>query len=366
MSKDYYDVLSVSRNATQDEIKKAYRKLALKYHPDRNPGDKAKEEKFKEASEAYQVLGDANKRRQYDQFGYSGNSTQFDNVGDIFSTFKDIFEDSSFFGRGGFEDLFTGGSSSFRRQRERGADLQYPLELNLKEVLTGINKEISFQGEVSCSSCKGTGAKLGTKRKQCSHCGGKGQIFNRKGFISFATNCSQCRGQGTILETPCAECYGQGKISKKRTLTVKIPAGVDHGTPLRMRGEGEPGVQGMESGDLYIDIRLKSDPQFTKSGQNLKTTVSITYLQALLGAEKEIQTLTGKEKMIIPRGTQSGDKVVLSNYGLPSLRNPTRGDLLCEIKVEIPKKLKKKEEMLLREIVDLKKESVSYKKNKLF
>ena len=361
MSKDYYDVLSVSRQATQDEIKQAYRKLALKYHPDRNPGDKAKEEKFKEASEAYQILGDSEKRQQYDQFGHQAFSgaggVHFDDLGDIFSAFRDIFEDSSFSSRG-FEDFFTNGSSSFSRRRARGSDLQYPIELSLKEVLTGVNKEISFQGEVFCSSCKGTGAKTGTKRTKCSSCGGKGQVFTRKGFISFAGACSQCRGEGTILETPCAECYGRGKSTKKRTLTVKIPAGVDHGTPLRMRGEGEPGIQGMESGDLYIDIRLKSHPQFIKSGQNLKAMASITYLQALLGSEKEIQTLTGKEKILIPKGTQSGDKIVLSHNGLPSLRNPTRGDLICEIKVEISKKLKKKEETLLREIADLKKESV--------
>ncbi len=369
MPRDYYDVLSVSRNATEDEIKQAYRKLALKYHPDRNPGDKAKEDKFKEASEAYQILGDSKKRQQYDQLGHSAfNSSRggahFDDLGDIFATFKDVFEDSNFFG-GGFESLFTGGSS-FRSHRAKGADLQYPLELTLKEVLTGVNKDISFHGEVFCSGCKGTGAKSGTKRIRCTHCDGQGQILSKKGFISFATACSSCRGQGTILETPCAECYGRGKMKKRRALTVKIPAGVDHGTPLRMRGEGEPGIQGMESGDLYIDIRLKSDPQFVKSGRNLNTLVSISYLQALLGVEKEIQILTGKEKILIPSGTQSGDKVILSHAGLPSLRNPTRGDLICEIKVEIPKKLKKKEEILLREIVDLKKESVSPKKNKLF
>ena len=372
--KDYYDILSVSRDASQDQIKQAYRKMALKYHPDRNKGDKSKEEKFKEASEAYQVLGDSKRRQQYDQFGHNafGGGSQgfsnFEDLGDIFSAFKDIFEEPSFFGGGqggaSFEDLFTGGRS--RRSRHRGADLQYALELNFKEVLTGAKKDISFQGEVSCSGCKGTGAKPGTRKIKCSHCEGKGQVFSRKGFISFSSTCPQCRGQGAVLETPCAQCYGRGKATQKRTLQVKIPAGVDHGTQLRMREEGEPGVQGAEAGDLYIEVRLKHDSQYIKSGKNLKVRLSITYLQALLGCQKEVSTLTGKEKIRVPKGTQSGDKLILSHEGLPSLKDPTRGDLIYEIQVEIPKKLKKKEENLLRQIAELKKEIVSPEKTKLF
>ena len=369
MSKDYYEILSVSKSASQDEIKKAYRKLALKYHPDRNKGDKAKEEKFKEASQAYQVLGDPKKREQYDRFGPGGFSHQggFQNVGDIFETFKDIFS-SDFFGGGGggfggFEDLFSSPSSGFRR---KGADLYHHVDLNLKEVLTGAEKEISFQGHCPCSSCKGSGTKPGTSRKQCPRCHGRGQQVSQKGFFSFSTTCSFCKGRGTVLENPCASCFGQGIVRKKRVLTVKVPPGVNSGTKLRLKGEGEPGGPGGISGDFYLEVRLKSHPHFIKNGRDIKTVVSISYLQALLGAEISLQGLTEKEKINIPPGVQPGTQIRRPHGGLPGLNEPTRGDLICEIKVELPKKLKKKEEELLRQIADLKKENISKKKKALF
>ena len=370
MPKDYYEVLSVPKSSSQDEIKKAYRKLAFKYHPDRNKGDKAKEEKFKEASEAYQVLGDSKKREQYDRFGHNAFNGRggFQDVGDIFESFKDIFNTD--FGRGsgesggfgGFEDLFS--SSGFTRTK-RGADLYHEVELNLKEILTGAEKEISFQGNISCKICKGSGAKPGTKRKTCSKCNGKGQQISQQAFFSFASTCSFCRGQGTVLETPCGNCYGKGIARKKRTLNVKIPPGVDSGTRLRLEGEGEPGPQNSSPGDFYFEVRLKSHPQFIKKGRDLKAFVSISYLQALLGTEQSIQGLTEKEKIKIPPGTSHGKQIKLAHRGLPSLNNPTRGDLICEIKIDIPKKLNKKEEELLREIAELKKEGIS-KKRKLF
>ena len=382
MPKDYYEILSVPKNASQEEIKKAYRKLALKYHPDRNQGNKAKEEKFKEASEAYDVLRDSEKRSRYDRFGRAafkgrGGGAGFQNVNDIFSAFRDIFEGFdlhseggfeshsnafSSFGFGGFEDFF-GPAASRRRESRRGADLQYRLELELKEVLTGAKKEISFRGEVSCSACKGSGARPGTKRKTCLHCQGEGQVINRKGFFSLSTPCGHCQGKGSVLESPCAECYGQGRTKKTRVLTVSIPPGVDHGTHLRMRGEGEPGDYGAKPGDLFLEIRLKSHPLFEKSGKNLKIPVSISYLQALLGAEKTIPCLDREEKIVIPPGSSSGGQIKLAGRGLPeALNSPRRGDLICEIHVEMPKKLKKREESLLREIADLKKESVFGKK----
>lgn len=372
MPKDYYEVLSVPKNASQEEIKKAYRKLAFKYHPDRNKGDKAKEDKFKEASEAYQVLGDSQKREQYDRFGHNAFNGRggFQDVGDIFETFKDIFNTDFFGGSfgggggfGGFEELFS--SSGFGRAR-KGADLYHEVELELKEVLTGTEKEISFHGNSSCSTCKGSGAKPGTSRKRCSKCNGKGQRVSQKGFFSFATTCSFCQGKGTVLETPCGSCYGKGIVKKRRTLNVKIPAGVNSGTRLRLQGEGEPGPQGAASGDFYLEVRLKSHPLFIKKGRDLKTSISITYLQALLGTEKSFPGLTGKETISIPPGTQPETRIKLAHQGLPGLENPTRGDLICEIKVELPKKLKKKEEDLLREIADLKKESILDKKKKLF
>lgn len=370
MPKDYYDILSVSKDASQDEIKKAYRKLAFKYHPDRNKGDKQKEEKFKEASEAYQVLGDSQKRQQYDRFGHSAFNGRggFQDVGDIFETFKDIFN-SDFFGGGfgggfgGFEDLFS--SSGFKRVR-KGVDLYHEVELDLREVLTGIEKEISFQGHCSCSVCKGSGAKPGTRRKNCPQCQGRGQQVSQKGFFSFASTCSFCRGQGTILESPCGNCYGKGIIRKKRTLTVKVPPGVNSGTRLRLQGEGEPGPQGAAPGDFYMEVHLKSHPLFVKKGRDIKTSVSISYLQALLGTEKSLTGLTEQETVSIPPGTQPGTQIRLPHRGLPGLDNPTRGDMICEIYVELPKKLKRKEEELLREIADLKRESISKKKKKLF
>lgn len=371
MSKDYYAVLSVSKNASQDEIKKAYRKLAFQYHPDRNKGDKSKEEKFKEASEAYQVLSDPKKREQYDRFGSSAFNGRggFQDVGDIFETFKDIFN-ADFFGGGfseggsfgGFEDLFS--SSGFSRVR-KGADLYHEVQLDLKEVLTGTEKEISFQGNISCSSCKGSGARPGTRRKNCPQCNGQGKKISQKGFFSFASTCSFCRGQGTVLESPCGTCYGRGIVRKKRKLVVKIPPGLNEGTRLRLQGEGEPGAQSSIPGDFYLEVRLKAHPLFVKRGKDLKYFLSISYLQALLGTEQSFEGLTERETVAIPPGTSPGTQIRLPHRGLPGLNDPTRGDLICEIKVDIPKKVKKREEELLREIADLKKESVS-KKKKLF
>ena len=240
------------------------------------------------------------------------------------------------------------------------------MDLDLKEVLTGAEQEISFRGNSPCSTCKGSGAKPGTRRKKCPQCDGQGKKISQKGFFSFASTCSFCKGQGTVLESPCGNCYGKGIVRKKRTLNVKIPPGVSSGTRLRLQGEGEPGPQGAIPGDFYLEVRLKSHPLFIKKGRDIKTSLSITYLQALLGTEKSFQGLTGEEKISIPPGTQPGMQIRLPHQGLPSLDNPTRADLICEIKVDLPTKLKKKEEELLREIADLKKESISDKKKKLF
>ena len=366
--RDYYEVLSVNREASNEEIKKAYRKLALKYHPDRNQGDKAMEEKFKEASEAYEVLRDPEKRAQYDRFGHSAfNGAAFQDVGDIFSHFQEIFGDAGFFSGGfnkGFDTIFSSGFSSSTSQR--GADLRYHLELDLKEVLTGANKRISFHGEIVCSPCRGSGAKPGTSKTTCQTCNGKGQVFQRKGFFSFSSTCPQCQGQGSVLETPCAECHGRGRVRRKRNLTVSIPPGVTTGTRLRMKGEGEPGSSGHLNGDLYVDIQLKKHPLFEKSGKDLKTQVVITYLQALLGTKKTIKGLSGEETLTIPPGIQPNDTLLISKMGLPGIQDPRRGDLICEIQVEIPTKLKKKEEELLREIAELKKSSIFPGKKKLF
>ena len=345
------------------KLKKAYRKLAFKHHPDRNKGDKQDEEKFKEASEAYQILSDPKKRANYDRFGHSsfnGKGSGFQDVGDIFSAFSDIFSDG-FFGNSGFDDLF----SSRSRQRRRGNDLHYQLKLDLKDILTGTKKDITFKAESSCSTCKGSGAKPGTKPKICSYCQGKGKTVSQQGFFAFSQTCSICRGEGKVLESPCASCYGKGLQKKKRTLSVKVPPGVSHGTNLRLQGEGEPAPQGGLTGDFYVEIHLKAHPILSKQGRDLKCSIKISYLQALLGTELEIENLTEKEILKIPAGTAPGSEFKISHKGLPSLNNPTRGDFICKIDVEVPKKLKKKEEELLREIADFKKEKVN-SANKIF
>ena len=361
--KDYYDILSVPRSASADEIKKAYRKLAFKYHPDRNQGDKAMEEKFKEASSAYEVLRDPEKRAKYDRFGHSAFNGQgggsFQDIGDIFSHFQEIFGGGDFFG--GFESPFSSGFST--SASKKGASLRYLLELDLKEVLTGVEKKISFHGEVSCAPCRGSGAKPGTQRKACTACGGRGQVFQRKGFFSFSGTCPQCKGQGDILETPCAECHGRGQVRKKRVLTVSIPPGVNTGTRLRMKGEGEPGPSKELSGDLYVEIQLNPHSLFERSGKDLKTRVPISYLQAVLGDTKTIKGLNETAVLHVPPGTQPGDTLQIPKMGLPGINDPRRGDLICEIQVEIPKKLKKREEELLKEIAGRTK-SPSFKRKK--
>ena len=369
MSKDYYEVLSVPKGASQDEIKKAYRKLAFKYHPDRNKGNKAKEEKFKEASEAYQVLSDPKKREQYDRFGHGAFSGRggFHDVEDIFETFKDIFN-TDFFGedRGftGFNDLF---SHSGFGQRRKGADLYYEMDLDLKEVLSGVEKEIFFTANSSCLTCKGSGASPGTRRKKCPECHGRRKKVSQQGFFSFSGPCSFCKGQGTVLESPCGSCYGKGVVKRKRTLNVKIPPGVGNGTRLRLKGEGEPGgAPGAAPGDFYLEVCLKTHPVFRKKGKDLLCSVSISYLQALLGVKKSLFTLTGSENLLIPPGTRHGDQLRIPYHGLPGLNSSGRGDIVCEIQVEMPKKLKKKEESLLREIAELKKEDVLVKKKGFF
>ena len=365
MPKDYYDILSIPKTASQEDIKKAYRKLALKYHPDRNKGDKGKEVKFKEASEAYQVLSDSNKKAQYDRFGHApqggGGFSGFQNVEDIFSAFSDIFSD--FGSVGDFGNAF-----SYRSQRyaRKGADLRYHLDLDLKDVLTGSEKEISFHGEISCGSCKGSGARPGTGRKNCMACNGQGRVVTQNGFVSFATTCPHCKGQGSSLDSPCGECKGLGRSKKKRILTVKVPPGVENGSQLRLKEEGEPGTLGGSKGDLYVEIQLKPHSTFKKEGKNLKQKISISYLQALLGTRIQVRTLTNQETVEIPPGTQNGDEICLSGNGLPDVRDPRRGDMICEIHVDIPKRLKKKEEELLREIAQFKKEPITLQKKKRY
>ena len=366
--RDFYDVLSISKQASQEEIKQAYRRMALKYHPDRNAGDKASEEKFKEAATAYQVLGDPEKRAQYDQFGHQGfQSTQghhgFQDVHDIFSSFSDIFEQMGFGGsrgfssRGGFDSFFSSSYDGFSQQRphRKGADLRYRKDITLKDVLHGGDHIIEFTAELNCVPCKGTGAKNGTALKTCSRCDGKGQTMRQQAFISFASQCSFCQGQGEMVSSPCGACHGKGQSRQKKKLSVHIPKGVETGTRLRVRGEGEIGYKGGENGDLYVEIQVKNDSHFERLERgNMQTHLDISYLRALLGGSVSAPSLEGFQEIDIPKGLQPGDKITLKRQGLPILGSGgRRGNLVYIIQVKIPKKLKKKEITLVQELAEL-------------
>ena len=365
MEKDYYEILSVPRNCSQEDIKKAFRKLALKYHPDRNKGDPSAEQKFKEAAGAYEILGDAKKRAQYDQFGHAGihsrfGQTGFQDVRDIFSSFRDIFEGGGFFGGGGIESLF--GNDTFStgagRRSGRGADLRYRMETSLKEVLTGVSQTISYEVERDCESCKGSGSRPGTGRKNCGECRGSGRLTRRQGFFAFSSTCPTCQGAGTLIESPCGLCFGVGRKKKREKIEVAIPPGVETGTHLRLSGKGESGYGGGQAGDLYVQIIVKEDGKIKRKGADLIGSVTVSYLQALLGAKLQVDSLEGKKEITIPKGTQYGDNVVLKKQGLPILNSRKRGDLLYQVRIKIPGKLKKKEEEHLRQIAGLKGDSV--------
>jgi molecular chaperone DnaJ len=363
MARDYYEILGVQKGADKDSIKKAYRQMAMKYHPDRNPGDKEAESKFKEAAEAYDVLSDENKRQRYDRFGHAGvngfggagGAHGFNDINDIFSAFGDVFSD--LFGAGGGFGPQPRGARGRTRAR-RGSDLRYVLGIELKDVLKAQQREIKFDSEVQCKTCEGSGAKAGTKPESCRTCGGSGQVVRQQGFFTMATTCHTCRGEGQTIKDPCQKCRGTGRVSQERKLSINVPAGVDTGTQLRLSGEGEAGYFGGPAGDLYVEVRVEDDKQFARDGQTLHAELEISYLQALLGAEIEVDTLDGEKNAEIHPGTSDGTEVKLKGEGLPSLRSAHRGDLIYHVKVQFPKKLTKKEDELLREIAKEKGEDV--------
>ncbi len=361
---DYYDILGVSRSSDQDQIKKAYRKLALKYHPDRNPGDKKAMDKFKEAAEAYSVLGDNKKRSQYDRYGHSafsqGASGGFDvggdfSVEDIFSRFGSIFEGGGFGSIFG-EDIF--GSS--RGRQKKGSNLRYMLEIDLEDAVKGANKKIEFQNHEYCKDCDGRGG-LAKDIKNCDRCGGTGQITRSQGFFAMSQTCHKCRGSGEVVTKPCKKCKGTGKTLESKKIMVTVPAGVEEGTRLRITGEGEQGPKGAVPGDLYIEISVKPHPSISRKGNNLYTEAKISYLQALLGTELNIDTFDGKKMVTVPKGSQHGQHLRLPALGVPNLRGSSKGDFMVSIKLDIPKKLNKQEAKLLREIADIRKEKVTDK-----
>lgn len=351
IKRDYYEVLCINRNATEAEIKKAYRQLAMKFHPDRNPDDPTAEEKFKEASEAYEVLSDSQRRQIYDAYGHQGLEGSgfhgFTNLDDIFSSMGSIFEEF-FGGMGGF-----GVPHSGRRSHARtGHDLRYDLSVSFMEAAHGTEKEISITHEVACATCRGSGEKPGTGRKACGMCGGAGQITQRQGFFVLQTTCPQCRGEGSRIEHPCDECRGHGRTRKSSKINVKVPAGIEAGTSLVLRGQGEGGERGGPHGDLYVFINVGPHEFFERHGDDLYCIVPISFPQAALGSRMKVPGLDGEIEIEIPAGVETGDEVRIKGKGLPNVHKPKhRGDQIVRLAVKTPKKLTKRQRELLEEFV---------------
>lgn len=355
--RDYYEILGVARTATAEEIKKSYRQLALKFHPDKNPGDKSSEEKFKEATEAFQILSDAEKRRQYDQYGHQAFGPRGPQVD--YSNLEDVLGDI-FGGRGGMDSIFDiffgpgGGRRAGRGGRrggKDGADLQIEVALNMIDVLESQKKNIEISRLEPCDDCSGAG---GTGQKECSECGGRGQVAYRQGFFSFASTCPKCGGEGMSFKSACSSCRGGGVRRAKRKITVKIPAGVEDGMRLRLRAEGDSGSGGADRGDLYVLIRVQSHPQFERHGSDLVQEITVSYVEAILGTEVALKDLTNETLAVkIPPATQHGSLLRLRNKGLPSLDSTGRGDLIIRVIVEIPKNVSGREKQLLQEIAEL-------------
>lgn len=351
--KDYYKILGVSRDATEEEIKRSYRKIAMQYHPDRNPGNKEAEEKFKIASEAYEVLRDPEKREIYDHYGIEGlkgtGFTGFRGFDDIFSAFGDIFE-----------DFFGFGTTYKRKTKARpGADLRYDLKISFYDAAFGKETEIEIPKDVLCDICNGTGAKPGTNPAICPNCKGTGQVTRSQGFFTISTTCSQCRGGGKFIPHPCKECRGLGRVKVNKKIQIKLPPGVDTGSKLRIRGEGEEGERGGPPGDLFVFLYVEPHDFFSRDGDDIICQIPISITQAVLGSEIEIPTLNGKRNLSIPKGTESGEIFRIKGEGFPKLRGYGRGDQVVQIVVKTPKNLTKRQEELLREF-----EGISMKKER--
>jgi molecular chaperone DnaJ len=345
----YYETLGVSRTVSEVELKSTYRKLAMQWHPDRNPGDKDCEHKFKEINEAYDVLKDGDKRAAYDRYGHAafenGNGASAHGFGaDFGSTFSDIFE--GIFGMAGGRRSSSG--------RERGADLRYNMEITLEDAFIGKTAEVRIPTSVTCETCSGTGAKPGSKPKVCPHCGGAGKIRHAQGFFTLERTCPGCHGRGQVIEDPCKSCSGSGRVTRERTLSVNIPAGVEDGTRIRLAGEGEAGLRGGPAGDLYIFLSLASHDLFQRDGADLHCRVPVSMVTAALGGEFEVPTIdNAKSRVKIPAGTQSGRRFRLQGKGMPVLRSKQTGDMYVQVVVETPQNLTKKQRELLAEFEKL-------------
>ncbi|EEF80049.1 Chaperone protein DnaJ [Methylophaga thiooxydans] len=346
--RDFYEVLGISRTATEAEIKKAYRRMAMKYHPDRNPDDAEAESKFKEAKEAYEILSDSQKRTAYDQFGHDGVDQSMGGGfgrGGGAGGFSDIFGDV-------FNDIFGAGGAGGRQQAYRGADLRYRLDLSLEEAVAGTTAKIRIPVNVECKTCDGSGAKKGTEPVTCTTCGGHGQVRIQQGFFTMQQACPHCGGTGKMIKDPCTDCHGEGFVQENKTLSVKVPAGVDTGDRIRLQGEGEAGSHGAPAGDLYVEVSVKRHDVFTRDGTNLFCDVPLSFVTAALGGDVEVPTLEGKANLKIPEGTQTGQQFRLRGKGIQSVRGGAIGDLMCRVIIETPVKLSKKQKELLQELED--------------
>lgn len=365
--KDYYEILGVNKTASEDEIKKAYRKLAKKYHPDVNSGDKEAESKFKEINEAYEVLGDKEKRLKYDQFGHTafdpngfggGGFGDFGGFTGGFGGFGDIFD--TIFGEGGFS--FSTSGRARKTGPQRGSDIKYEMEIGFEEAAFGVKKDININRNESCQACKGTGAKDGSGTETCKKCGGTGEIRYTQsspfGRIVNVRTCDECHGEGTIIKNPCTTCLGRGIVRKNRKITVDIPAGVDNGSILTLRGEGEPGLKGGPNGDLYIYVRVKPHRIFKRDGSDLFCEVPISFAQAALGGTIAVPTLEGDAKYTLDEGTETGTTFKLKGKGIQSLKSRYKGDLYFTVKVQVPKKLNEKQKEALRQYAEAVGESI--------
>ncbi|MBN1685556.1 MAG: molecular chaperone DnaJ, partial [Spirochaetales bacterium] len=360
--RDYYEVLNVPRNASKEEIKKAYRKLAIMYHPDRNPNNPEAEEQFKESTDAYEILSNDQKRQAYDQFGFAGVEGMGGGTHDystVFRDFEDIFGDFS----GIFDSFFGGGrrQSANRNTRMRGSDLRYNFEISFKDAVFGTETQISYQRHATCAECKGTGAVNGSGKKVCPTCGGSGQVRRSSGFFSIASPCSTCGGEGYIIENPCSECHGTGLVDKKQRIKVTIPAGIESGKRINIPGQGDSGPNGGPPGDLYVDIHVRSHKHFQRERNDIYCVVPISITQAALGTTIQVGTLDEKTiKVKIPAGTQNGKILRVKNEGVPFLHNPgRRGDMYIRIQVTVPTKLSGKEKELLTQLSQLRGENES-------
>jgi molecular chaperone DnaJ len=345
--RDYYEVLGVARAATDQEIKSAYRKLALQFHPDRNPNNPDAEEKFKEASEAYAVLADGEKRAVYDRYGHAGlggaGATGFDAT--VFQDFGDIFGD--FFGLG---DIFGGGGSRRRSRTQRGADLREDISLEFEEAVFGTETKVTVRRHESCEECRGTGAAAGKAPVTCRSCNGRGQVRYQQGFFSIARTCPTCQGTGSVITDPCPKCKGEGRVLRQRTVDAKIPAGVEDGTRIRFTGYGEGGLHGGPPGDLYVVLHVKEHPFFEREGNDLHCVIPVSFTQVTLGAEISVPTLEGEHVLKVPEGTQSGTTLRIRGKGVPVLNGHGKGDLFVEVRIQTPSKLNKRQRELLQEL----------------